>query len=672
MAISRLFASDRSRDADGPAAAGRRLRSLLTGVGQALGPSELRLVLRALLPYAVFGVLWVTLADRVAALVAPGPVGLAVWEEYKPWIFVALSLFLIYILVRTEQVARVRSERKFAAAFATTPDPMAILRLDDGMVVEVNDGFIEQLGYEKSELVGRQRLETGVWADPPSAAKFWDALRETGRLRNFETEFRARDGTLRTVLLSARVVPIDRTVYVVAAAKDITEHRAFEARLERQAVRDSLTDLPNRTLLLDRLRRELARARRREMRVAVLSVDVDRFKVINESLGYASGDRLLIEIAGRLTGSIRQEDTVAREAGTVARIGADEFTVVLGEVSAVPDAMAVVDRLRERLAEPFVLDGKKVTITVATGVVVSPEGAAQSEELLRQAGIAMRRAKAKGLGNVHVFDPGVDAREGQRLRLENDLREAVEGEELELRFQPIVALESGRLAGFESLVRWRHRELGLLSPLDFIPLAEESGLIIPVGRWVLREACQQGSLWGERWARRFPERPPLTMAVNLSASELQQSGVARRVEETLRETDMRPGCLEFEITESLLAHQHGALRSLKRLDVRLLVDDFGTGYSALSYLSRLPVDAIKIDRSFVAEFGQNPEVTGIVKAVIAMADTLDLEVVAEGIETEAQLALLRRAGCDYGQGYHFARPLRRRDAAALIEQDRVW
>lgn len=633
---------------------------------------EVRLVLLALLPYAAFGALWLTLADPLVERLTSHPDQLAAWEANKGWIFVVLSLFLVYLLVRGQQVARVRSDRKFAAAFAANPDPMAILRFSDGVVVEVNDGFIEQLGYAKSELVGRLCLETGVWADLRSATKFWEALREKRELRSFEMEFRAKDGTPRAVLLSARVTRIGRQEYVVAVAKDVTEHRAFRARLEHQALHDPLTDLPNRALLLDRLALELARAARRRKRVAVLSVDVDRFKVVNESLGHGTGDRLLIEIGRRLTLCLRREDTVGRRGGTVARMGADEYTIVLGEISAVEDALTVVERIRRTLAAPFLLAGEEVSITVGIGVAVSAEGAGRAEDLLRHAGIAMHRAKEKGLDKMHVFDPGVDAREVRRLRLENELRGAVDRGELELRFQPVVSLESGMISGFESLVRWRHRELGLLSPLDFIPVAEESGLISRIGRWVVEEACRQGKLWADIWSRYYPERPPLRMAVNLSVRELQEPELAELVDEALQRTGLDPRCLELEITEGFLVRSHPALHRLKRLDVRLLVDDFGTGYSSLAYLSRLPVDAVKIDRSFIAEFARNPEAAAIVRAVIAMAGTLKLDVVAEGVEREEQLAGLRELGCGYAQGYLFARPLRALDAEALLREGGGW
>lgn len=641
---------------------------------------ELRLVLRALVPYALFGILWVVLSDRIAGAVLATDYQLSVWHTYKGWMFVVVSLFLIYILVRGEQVARVRSEQKFAAAFATTPDPMAILRLHDGAVMEVNQGFTWQLGYEKSEVQGRKADEAGLWADRRTRSKFWDALREKGVVQSFEANLRTKDDRVRTVLLSARIARIDRRDYAVVVAKDITERENFRARVEQQALRDPLTGLPSRSLLIDRLTQELARAERRDRRVAVLSINLDRFRVINETLGFGAGDRLLAAVGRRLSEALRKEDTVARvweligESGTetVARIGADEFNVILGEIEALEDALVAMERLQRTIRAPFFLDGQEVGITASFGLALSAEDDPRPERLLRHAAIAMRRAKEKGLGQYHVFDPGVDSRAEHRLQLESELRGAVERDELELRFMPVVSLVTGRIVGFESLLRWAHPERGILSPLEVLPVAEESGLIGPVGMWVLEETCRIGKRWRELHRERFPDRPPLLAAMNISGKELGQPGFADRVAEKIRGSGVDPEAIVLEITETTLIHSIPTLHNLHVAGVRVAVDDFGPGYSAPAYLGRLPIDIIKIDPSFVAGFGTIGEITDTVRALVAMGRSLRLDVVAEGIETEAQLERFRKLGCTYAQGYLFARPLTREAAEALLLEDSRW
>ncbi|MFQ5889841.1 MAG: putative bifunctional diguanylate cyclase/phosphodiesterase [Gemmatimonadota bacterium] len=616
----------------------------------------------------MFGTLWVLFSDRVVQAVATSPYQIAVFQQFKGWIFVLISLVLIYVLVRGEWARRVRSDRKFAAAFATIPDPMAIIRLSDGAFVELNEDFIDQLGYSKSELEGRSPLQVGLWAHRGDAAKFAASLRETGAVENFESQFQAKDGSTHTVLISGRTIKIGRDDHVVFLAKNITDYKAFQARLTHEAFHDPLTDLPNRALLLDRLTQALALARRRQKEVAVLLLNVDRFNVINHSLGYGAGDELLVEIAHRITGCLRREDTIARAAGMVARISADEFTIVLGEISKVDDALGVVERIRRALDAPFTVNDHEVSITAGVGIAFSGETGSQPEVLLRAVGIATRRAKAKGLNRYHVFDRSVDSLESHRLRLENDLREAVGRGELELDFQPIIALATGTIAGFEALVRWRHPEFGLLLPMEFIPIAEESGLVLPIGRWVLQEGCRQG----RRWHERFPDRPPLSVCVNISAEELRDPGFDEAVSMVLLETGLQHGCLQLEVTESLLLQSLTGIHKLKELDVKLAIDDFGTGYSSLNHLARLPVDAIKIDQSFIRELGRSPEVTKVVNAMVKMAKTLRLDVTAKGIETEEQLSEVRKLGCPYGQGFLFTQPLHSDEVDALLLENLSW
>lgn len=630
---------------------------------------ELRFALRTLLPYAVFGVLWVVFADRVVATLVTDSYQLEVFQQYKAWFFVAISIFLIYLLVRGENVRRLQSERKFAAAFGTIPDPMAIVRLRDGRVLDVNSGFVEQLGYAKSQIRGGTLSGRGLWPDPSAAKEFAEVVRDSGVVHDYETVFITSDGSRRDVLVSGRVTRIGRADCVVFLAKDITQQRETQARLEHLAFHDTLTDLPNRALLLDRLGHALARARRRDTGVAILCMNLDRFKVINHTFGHEAGDDLLVQVALRIGDCLRQEDTVTRSSGTLSRIGADEFTVVLGEISAVEDALGVVKRIERAFEKPFRVQGEDVSISMGIGAAYSPDGSGQPESLLRQAGIALRRAKATGLARHHVFDAGVDSLEARRLRLENDLREAVSRDELELLYQPIIDLGDGSITGFEALVRWNHPQLGLLSPMEFIPIAEESGLVLRIGRWVLRQACEDARRWNDELAT----EGSLTVAVNVSAEELRDPGLEEAVSMVLLETGLDARRLQIEVTESLFLRSIIGVRRLKHLDVKVVIDDFGTAYSSLNYLARFPVDAIKVDQTLVGAIGRDPEVRSVVGAMAAMAGTLDLDLVAEGIETRRQLETMRELGCTYGQGYYFRRPLRGGEIGDLLsDQPLEW
>ena len=420
--------------------------------------------------------------------------------------------------------------------------------------------------------------------------------------------------------------------------------------LTRQAFQDPLTTLPNRALFMDRLAHALARTERRPQHVAVLFLDIDRFKVINDSLGHGVGDQVLGELSRRLADCVRPEDTIAR-------LGGDEFAILLEDLDDAEGATAVAERVAKALEVPFLLEGREVVVTMSVGVALNTRRPISPEELLRDADLAMYRAKGKGKNRYEVFDADTGAPAIHRLDLELDLRSAVARDEFRLHYQPVVHLETGRVAEFEALVRWQHKDRGLLAPEAFIGLTEETGLIIPIGQWVLTEACRQARLWQEQ----RPSDPPLTIGINLSARQLQDPDLIGLVSHVLADSGLDPRSLKFEITESVVMQDAPAtlatLHTLRELGIRLAIDDFGTGYSSLGYLKRFPIDTLKIDRSFVEGIVTDPEDAAIVQAVISVAKSLGLSVTAEGIENEAQLRRLKELGCDRGQGFYFGQPL---------------
>jgi diguanylate cyclase (GGDEF)-like protein len=448
--------------------------------------------------------------------------------------------------------------------------------------------------------------------------------------------------------------------YIAELERVSRELQESREHFRHAAFHDSLTELPNRTLLADHLRLAIERARRHpEHLFAVLFLDLDRFKNINDSLGHAAGDRLLVETARRLEHCSRPSDTVAR-------LGGDEFAVLLDGLDSAGDAVRVAERVQEELMRPFHLGGHEVYTAASIGITLSTHGYDDPENVLRDADTAMYRAKEKGKARYELFDAEMHADALARLRLENDLRRAVEHREFEVYYQPVVTLSTGRLSGFEALVRWRHPERGMVSPAEFIPLAEETRLITEIGGWVLDEACRQLSEWREL----IPSQQHLSVSVNLSSKQLTQPGFAERVRRTLRETGLPAHCLKLEITESAVMENAetaaSLLAQLRALGIHLSIDDFGTGYSSLSYLHRFPVDTLKVDRSFVAKMTDNSENGEIVRTIITLASNLGMCVVAEGVETEEQHARLEALGCEYGQGYLYSKPVEAEAALAFI------
>jgi diguanylate cyclase (GGDEF)-like protein/PAS domain S-box-containing protein len=554
---------------------------------------------------------------------------------------IAWYAFKLYV-AEASQARRLNGQLELTGAMlSASPDLM--LRIDrQGRVLAANAGAPGLLALPAKQMLGRSVGEVmpAAFADP--ILKHIARTLDSRAMQSFEYQDGVQDFEARVVICGADEV--------LAIVRDNTERKQLERQLAHQAFHDALTDLPNRTLFTDRLGHALVRAARREVSVAVLFLDLDRFKVVNDSLGHDVGDQLLAAVGSLLRGCVRRGDTVAR-------LGGDEFTILLEDVATVADAAHVAERIMAAMQGPFQLAGQEICVSASIGIALSGGHATTPEDLLRDADAALYRSKNRGKARYEVFDASMQAHALERLQLENDLRHAIERGDLRVYYQPIVSLGSGHVVGAEALLRWQHPEHGFVPPGQFIPLAEESSLILPLSRWVLAEACRQAAAW----QRRYPDAPPITVGVNLSVRQFQHPALVDEVAAVLRETGLDPHCLSLEITESMMMETAEGtsviLRRLKELGVKLAIDDFGTGYSSLGYLKRFPVDMLKIDRTFVAGLGRDPEDSAIVHAVIRLAHTLGLEVTAEGIETADQADNLRATGCELGQGYLFARPL---------------
>jgi diguanylate cyclase (GGDEF)-like protein/PAS domain S-box-containing protein len=494
------------------------------------------------------------------------------------------------------------------------------------------------------------------------------AAHRQGLTPHFQVEHRIRHADGRYLWMLSRGAAIRdasrKATRMAGSQTDITARKETEQQLLRDALHDGLTGLPNRVLFTDRLERSIARlARDTNHHFAVLFLDMDRFKVINDSIGHAVGDQLLLEFAHRISACLRPSDTFAR-------LGGDEFTILLEDPKEPYDAVAVANRILQSLKKPFTLEAHEVYVTASIGIAASSTGYSRPQDVLRDADTAMYRAKATGKSRHQIFDTAMHARAMQVLQTENDLRRAIDRNEFELHYQPILQIDPRRIRGFEALLRWRHPQLGLIAPAEFIPIAEETGLIIPIGQWVLLEGCKQAAAWLEM----FPEHP-LDININLSGKQFSQSDLVEQVVGVLRQTKLAANHLILEITESVVMENPettvAMLLRLKDLGIQLNIDDFGTGYSSLAYLQRFPVDTMKIDRSFVARIGLDPENVEIVRTIVALAHNLNMKVTAEGIETEEQLAQLQQLQCENAQGYFLSRPMDSSAATELLRGGRT-
>ncbi|ACL71981.1 putative bifunctional diguanylate cyclase/phosphodiesterase [Thioalkalivibrio sulfidiphilus] len=550
-----------------------------------------------------------------------------------------------------------RSERDFSQSIIQA-SPAFFVAIDTRHRVRMmNPAMLRALDRSAREVRDRPFADLCVPADEQEAlhAVFQHMLR-TGHPIQHESHVVARDGERLLVEWHGNTVRNGQgqVEYFFALGLDITERRRTQAQLEHIAHYDLLTGLPNRTLLQNRISHALDVARRRDRQVAILFLDLDRFKVVNDSLGHAYGDELLRQVSDRLRRRLREEDTLARWGG-------DEFIVLVDEVDDPQGLSLLAEGILAELAEPYRLsNGQEVFVGGSIGISLYPQDGRSAEQLIMKADTAMYQAKDQGRSNYQFYTSALTLAANDRLALETSLRHALEREEFTLHYQPRVRTQDDVMIGMEALVRWHHPDKGLTAPDAFIPMAEETGLITPLGLWVLRTACRQA----QTWMRLYGE--PIHMAVNLSMRQLRQPDLVSQIDAILRDTGLPASSLELELTESVLmagdGHTLTALAELKALGVRLAIDDFGTGYSSLAYLKRLPIDALKIDRSFVSDIPHDASDMAIASTIIAMARTLGLEVVAEGVETPEQLAFLKKEGCDSYQGFGFSPPV---DAQAM-------
>ncbi|AMV71224.1 EAL domain-containing protein [Desulfuromonas carbonis] len=577
---------------------------------------------------------------------------------------VAVVAAFLMGVIRKENASLQQSESRLVD-FLESANDLIFSFTPEGRFLFANRAWLRATGYSRDELA-TLRVRDVLHRDciGKCLVEFQKAL-SGDRGNAIEGQLVAKVGRLVDVEGSVSCSFQDaRPTALWGICRDISERKLAQNQLYHMAHHDMLTGLPNRTFFLDRLHHALALAKRGKYPLAVLFLDLDRFKIINDTLGHAVGDKLLQEVARRLQVNVRESDTVAR-------LGGDEFTVILGQLQEADDTERVAAKILKALAQPLHIDGHELYVTTSIGIARYPGDAEDPPSLVKKADLAMYSAKAGGRNTCKFYEPSMDADADRRLIMENGLRKALEREEFRVHYQPKVAMDSGRVTALEALLRWEHPTLGLLPPGEFISLAEETGLIVPIGEWVLRTACTQNRRWQEQGL------PPVRVAVNLSGYQLQQKNLPQVVARILDETRLPPAFLELEVTETVIMQNPDfaaqLLAELRRLGVHLSIDDFGTGYSSLAHLKRFAVNTLKIDKSFVRDVADNPTDAAITAAIIAMGRSLNLSVIAEGVETENQFRFLRGEACHEMQGYLFSRPLAaERIAELLASEDSSW
>jgi diguanylate cyclase (GGDEF)-like protein/PAS domain S-box-containing protein len=661
------------------------------GVGWCAAQSERRTLLAdgdRLPPWLMGGPVWIgdvarepatQRLERVAgpgwntALMVPvkaGQTTVGVLEFYAPRVAAPDPQFLRVLRTASAEIAHfyqravaVERLRESEERFSSTMELAAIGIShvgEGGRFIYVNPQLCTMLGYTEQELLSMTVKDVSHPGDVTLTDESRDKLR-AGQIRSFKMEKRylRKDGTPVWVGLTI-ACKRDRNggyQYDISVVEDISARKGAEERIQYLATHDGLTGLPNRVMFGQILGLAIETARRYDRKLAVLFIDLDRFKIINDTLGHEAGDVLLREMGARLRECLRASDVVAR-------LGGDEFVVLLQEINEPAQAAAVARNILSIVTKPLVILGQECRVTASIGICLHPTDGQDDQAIMKNADMAMYLAKEEGKNTFQFFSDRLKPQSVERLSLETNLRRALELEEFTLHYQAKVNFKSGAITGVEALLRWQNPELGSVSPARFIPIAEETGLIVPIGKWVLREACQQSVAW------RAQGLPPVSMSVNLSMRQLNDEGLVREIQGVLAETGMEPSLLELEVTESAIMHNAAraveVLTAIKSLGVRLAIDDFGTGYSSLAHLKRFPIDTLKVDRSFIREVPNDAEDKAIAEAIIAMGKTLSLTVVAEGVETPQQQAFLSERLCDEMQGYYFSTPVAAQDFAELL------
>jgi diguanylate cyclase (GGDEF)-like protein/PAS domain S-box-containing protein len=620
------------------------------------------------LVYAVIGSFWTLLTSDIPALM------LGLVDPHKiSWVSIASGLlvilatsWLLYLLIKEKlETARRAQQQLRLRDLAIEASVNAIIITDhtapDQPIVYVNPAFEQITGYTSSEALGKNcRFLQGTDVEQPDIEAIRTALRENreGRatLRNYR-----KSGELFWNDLHIAPVRNERgeVTHYIGIQNDITESRRYQEELEHQANFDTLTGLPNRNLLHDRLKQAVVYARRYNKPMAVAFIDLDNFKLVNDSLGHSAGDRLLTTVADRLKTTVRTSDTAARLSG-------DEFVLILFDQADDATIQNTMQRILNEVSLPCRLEDRDFYVSCSIGYSMFPKDGETDEALLKNADAAMYHAKEAGRNNFQAYTPDMETKATERLEISGDLRLALENNEFHLCYQPRVCLKDGHIIGVEALIRWQHPRLGMVSPADFIPIAEESGLIAPIGEWALRTACSQAKAWLGQGL------PPITMSVNLSARQFVKKDLVPSIEKILADTGLPADLLELELTESLIMHNAElfiiTLGNLKALGIKLAVDDFGTGFSSLAYLKRFPIDRLKIDRSFVHNVAEDQDSSAIARAVIHLGHSMGLIVLAEGVETPEELYFLRTHNCDELQGYFFSKPLLADEVADLLKR----
>jgi diguanylate cyclase (GGDEF)-like protein/PAS domain S-box-containing protein len=554
------------------------------------------------------------------------------------------------------------SEERYRTAFQTSLDAININRISDGQFIDVNQAFLDILGYEREEVIGRTTLELGIWANPRDRQQLVDMLAERSSCRGLEAQFRKKNGDVFWGELSASAMEVDGVACLLSITRDISKAKAAESTIRNLAFYDPLTGLPNRRLLLERLRPAVAGARNDRLH-ALLLVDLDNFKTLNDTLGHHAGDILLKQVAQRLV-------VCCYEADNVYRLGGDEFVVMLDELSEVAEdaaaqAKAAGEIILASIGQPYLLDDRECLLAASIGVTVFGDRHDETDDIMQQMDIAQHQAKSAGRNSIRFFSPALQAAVNARAALEEDLRHAIKANQFMLYYQPQV--ERGRLTGAEALIRWKHPMRGIVPPDEFIPVSEESRLILPMGVWVLETACRQIASWADRH-----ETAQLAISVNISALQFRQPEFIEQVLAALDRTGANPRSLKLELTESLLVESFedviAKMTELKSHGLSFSLDDFGTGYSSLAYLKRLPLDELKIDRTFVRDMMVDVTSGAIAQTIISLGRAMDLSVMAEGVETEEQRGFLAGLGCHSFQGFLFSRPLPLPEFEAFLEE----